>query len=108
MAAICPGQLDLFADAILPMLLYWTVRVVVPLTLPDVAVIVAVPVATPVAKPPLLMVAIVLSLELQVTDVVITLVVPFEYVPVATNCCVVAVRIVGVAGVIAMEVRVTV
>jgi hypothetical protein len=58
--------------------IYCTVSVVVPLTPLEVAVIVTFPVDTPVARPELLTVAIVLELEVQVAEVVITLVVPFE------------------------------
>jgi hypothetical protein len=61
--------------ALLP---YWTVSVVLPLAWPEVAVIVALPTDTPVANPLLLMVAMAVSLEVQVTELVITLVVLFE------------------------------
>ena len=65
------------------------------------------PAAMPVVKPALLTVAIVLSLEVQTAVLVITLVVPFEYVPVATNCCVRPTPTVAVAGVIATDVMLT-
>jgi len=52
--------------------------VVLPLTEPEVAITVALPADTPDANPLLLMVAIVLSLEVQVTELVITLVVLLE------------------------------
>jgi len=64
------------------------VSVVLPLIVPDVAVIVVLPEATPVARPELLMVAMVLSLDDQDTEEVMTEVVLFEYVAVAVNCCV--------------------
>jgi hypothetical protein len=44
----------------------------------EVAVIVTFPVDKPVARPELLTVVIVVELEVQVAEVVITLVVPFE------------------------------
>ena len=65
---------------------YWTVKVVTPLVEPDVAVIVVLPGAAVVAKPLLLIVAIVLSLEVHIAELVITLLVLFEYVAVAVNC----------------------
>ncbi len=58
--------------------LHCTVKDAVPLTLPEVAVIVALPEPTPVAKPALVIVAIVLSLEVQVAEVVMICVVLFE------------------------------
>ena len=64
-----------------------TVRVVLPVILPEVAVMVAVPPPTGVARPALLMVAMEALDELQVTDAVISLViVPPEELPVAVNC----------------------
>jgi hypothetical protein len=53
-----------------------TVRVVEPLTVPDVAVIVELPVATPVANPPALTVAIEIVDELQAALLVRFCVVP--------------------------------
>jgi hypothetical protein len=47
-----------------------TVKTVVPLTPPDVALMVVVPKATPIADPPALMVALVVSKELQITELV--------------------------------------
>ena len=61
-------------DSIRALWPYWTVSVVLPVTEPEVAVIVALPTDTPVANPLLLMVARVVSLEVQVTELVITLV----------------------------------
>jgi hypothetical protein len=52
--------------------------VVLPLTEPEVAIIVALPTDIPVANPLLLMVAMVVLLEVQVTELVITLVVLLE------------------------------
>src|ERR1700747_1979965 len=68
--------------------LYWTVKVVLPLIVPGVAVIVVLPGARAVAKPVLLIVATVVLLEAQVAEFVMSLVVPFENVAVAVNCCV--------------------
>ena len=65
-----------------------TVRVVFPEILPEVAVMVAVPAATAVARPLLFTVATDVLDELQVTCVVISWVVPSEYVPEAANCLV--------------------
>jgi hypothetical protein len=47
-----------------------TVKVVVPLMLPDAALMVVVPKATPVANPPALMLAVAGVVELQVTELV--------------------------------------
>ena len=82
-----------------------TVRVVLPEIVPEVAVMVAVPAATDVARPLLLTVAIEVLDEPQVTDAVISWVVPSEYVPVAVNCWVTPLGMVGSAGVTAMEDR---
>jgi len=84
-----------------------TVKVVLPETVPEVAVmVVAVPIAMAVAKPLLLTVATYGLDELQVTCVVISWVVPSEKVPVAVSCWVVPPGTLGLAGVIAMEDRV--
>ncbi len=84
-----------------------TVSVVDPESVPDVAVIVAEPAATGVASPcepaVLLMVATDVADELQVTDVVRTWVVLSENVPVAMNCLVVPVGMLGLVGVTAMD-----
>jgi hypothetical protein len=78
-----------------------------PDVLPDVAVIVVEPVATEVTNPlepaALLMAAIVVVDDFQVTDVVRFCVEPSEYVPVAVNCLVVPSAMLGFVGVIAME-----
>ncbi len=83
-----------------------TVTVVLPRILPEVAVMVAVPPATAVARPVLVTVATDKLDELQVTEEVITLVVPSENVPVAVNCWVPPRDMVGLAGVTATEDRV--
>jgi hypothetical protein len=84
-----------------------TVRVVLPETVPEVAVmVVAVPIAMAVAKPLLSTVAANGLEELQVTCIVISWVVPSEKVPVAVSCWVVPPGTLGLAGVIAMEDRV--
>lgn len=59
-----------------------------PCTVPDFAVIVTVPLATPLAIPLELMVAMAVSDELQVTEAVISLLLPSENLPRAVNCCV--------------------
>ena len=87
-----------------------TVSVVEPATLPDVAVIVEVPAARQDARPlepaALLIVDTVAFEELQVTDAVRFCVVPSEYVPVAVNCLVVPFALVGLDGLIEMDVSV--
>jgi hypothetical protein len=87
-----------------------TVRVVDPDTLPEVAVTVVEPVATEVASPlepaALLIVAAPVLDELQVTAVVRFCVVLSEYFPVAANCCLVPLAMLGLAGMIVMETRV--
>jgi hypothetical protein len=83
------------------------VRDVVPEMLPDVAVIVAEPAATAEASPldpaALLIVAILVLEELQFTAPVKSCAVLSEYVPVAVNCWVVLLAILGLVGVIARE-----
>jgi len=84
-----------------------TVSVVVPDIVSDVAVMIDVPTSIPAASPVAAsIVATVVVLELHVTDEVISVVVLSEYVPVAVNCCVAALAIDGVAGVIAIDKRV--
>lgn len=80
-----------------------TLRLVVPDMLPEVALITVVPAATALALPSVVMVALDVSEEFQVTPEVRTLVVPSEYAPVAVNCWAVLMAIVGVAGVIFIE-----
>ena len=83
-----------------------TVKVVVPLTRPRVAVIEDEPIATPLARPVLLIVATDMLAEAHVTWLVRSSVVLSEYVPVAVNCSVVPVAMLGLAGVTAIEVSV--
>ena len=84
-----------------------TVRVVVALTEPELAVTVAVPVATLAASPCLpgaLLRFTVFGLSvLHCTDCVMSCVLLSVNVPVAVNCCVVPSGIVGTAGVTAIE-----
>jgi hypothetical protein len=63
-----------------------TVRVVLPLMLPEPAWIVVEPVPTEVANPAVLMVATVVAEELQVAVLVRFWVLPSLNVPVAVNC----------------------
>ena len=85
----------------------FTVSVVDPDRVPDVAVIVVEPAATGVASPiepaVLLIPAMDDDDELQVTAVVRFCVEPSEYVPVAVNCCVLPMAMLGLVGVIATE-----
>jgi len=81
-----------------------TVKVVLPLTLPNVAVIFEVPADTAVASPPLLMVATDVVPEVHATWLVMVWVPPPEYVPVAANCWVVFAVIVGLLGDTEMDV----
>ena len=76
-----------------------TVKVVFPETFPEVAVMVAVPAATGVARPLLLTVATDVLEEAQVTWLVISWLVPSEYVPEAANCFVTPTGMLGLAGV---------
>jgi hypothetical protein len=82
------------------------VRVVFPEILPELAVTVVAPTATAVARPPLLTVATDGFDELQVACEVRSFVVPSENVPVAANCWVAPILILGVGGVRDMEDRV--
>jgi hypothetical protein len=61
-----------------------TVKVVVPVTLPELAEMVLVPAATPVASPETLIVATDWVADSQLADT--ALVLPSLYVPVALNC----------------------
>jgi hypothetical protein len=85
-----------------------TVSVVVPEMLPDVAIMVDVPAATPVASPVFDIVALLAFDELHVAEPVIFCVVLSEYVPVAVNCCVALVVMLGLAGVTAIDTSVAV
>jgi hypothetical protein len=82
----------------------FTVRVAVPVTPPDVALIVVLPVATVVARPVVPTVATLAFEEAQV-GLLIGAVVPLLYVPVAVNCCVMPSAADGLAGVTAMDVN---
>jgi hypothetical protein len=79
------------------------VRAVLPEILPWVAVIIAVPTVKVVARPVLLMVATDVLDERQMTCVVISRLVPSEYVPVAVNCWLTPKGVFGLVGVKAME-----
>jgi len=83
-----------------------TLRAVFPEILPEVAVMVVMPAATAVARPLLLTVATDVLDELQVTCVVISRLVPSEYVPEAANCWAFPAGTLGLAGVTEMEDRV--
>ena len=80
-----------------------TVRVVVPLTAPDAALIVLVPVATAVANPPPVIVATVVVCELHVAVLVRICVELSENVPVAANCSVAPFTSEGFAGVTVID-----
>jgi hypothetical protein len=79
------------------------VRVVFPEILPWVAVMVAAPTVTVVARPVLLMVATDVLDERQMTCVVISRLVPSEYVPLAVNCWLTPKGVFGLVGVKAMD-----
>ena len=83
-----------------------TVKVVSPDMLPDVAVMTAVPAATPVARPPGFTVATLIVPEAQVTDAVISTVVPLEYVPSAVNCLVRPATTLGFIGITVIKLKV--
>ena len=63
-----------------------TVKTVDPVIVPEVAVIVEVPTAMVVANPAVLMVATLVTEDVQVAELNRFAVVPLEYVPVAVNC----------------------
>jgi hypothetical protein len=79
------------------------VRIVVPLTVPTVAVIVAVPAPTVCARPIESMVAIDVASEDQAAVLVKSCIAESVYVPVAVNCCVVPRAIDGSAGLTVMS-----
>ncbi len=83
----------------------FTVRVVDPDMVPEVTVMVVVPAAAEVARPPALIVATPVLEEAQVDVKVKSCVVLSENVPVATNCSVVPLAMLGFTGVIAMDTR---
>ena len=78
------------------------VRVAVPVLPLKAAVMVAVPAATPVARPLLLIVATSVFDELQITCVLISWLVPSEYMPEAANCLVFPTGTLGLLGVTEM------
>src|SRR5271163_3447852 len=80
-----------------------TVRTVEPLIAPDVALIVEVPTPAPVARPAVVIVAVAVVPDDQVTLDVRFCVVPSLNVPVAVNCCVAPLVIEGFAGVTAID-----
>jgi hypothetical protein len=88
----------------------WTVSVVLPVTPDNVADMVVLPADTPVASPlPLggfVIVATAVLDDAQVTWLVIFCVLRSEEVPVAVNCCVAPVRMLGPTGVTAIEINV--
>ena len=84
-----------------------TVRVVVPLTAPEVAVIVVLPTAMAIAAPETLMVATAVLDDSQFAVAVRFFVVPSLYIPVAVNCWVVPKPMDGLEGVAVIEVSVT-
>jgi ABC-type iron transport system FetAB permease component len=81
----------------------FTVKTAPPDTLPWVAVMVAVATVTAVARPLLSTVATAVFDEIQVTCVVISKLVPSEYVPTAANCRATPMGTCGLAGMIEME-----
>jgi hypothetical protein len=80
-----------------------TVRVAVPVTEPDFAVMEELPAETAVARPAALMVATAGAAEAQVTLAVRFCVLLSVNVPVAVNCCVSPLATDGLAGVTAMD-----
>jgi hypothetical protein len=80
-----------------------TVRVVDPLTVPELAATVVVPTPVPVARPPLEIVATPCDEELHVTVLVRSCVLPSVYVPVAVNWLLLPKIMVGIAGVTVIE-----
>ena len=80
----------------------FTVKVALPRILPEAAAMVAVPGATVVASPLPLMVATDVFEEPQETCVVISWLVPSEFVPVAVNCWVTPAGMFAVEGVTEM------
>jgi hypothetical protein len=79
------------------------VTVVLPETVPDVAVIVEMPAETPVAIPLASTVTIAVADEVHCADAVISCVVPSENVPVAVNCWVSPTAMLESAGVTLMD-----
>src|SRR5829696_2472234 len=82
-----------------------TVRLADPDSAPAAAVMIVEPICALAANPEALMAAVVGADDDQATDPVMSSVVPFVYVPVATNCCEVPSAIEGDAGVTVTETR---
>ena len=80
-----------------------TFSVLVPVIDPEAAVIVVAPCAMAMAKPAAVMPATPVEVEVQVTDAVMSCVVPSVYVPVAENCCVKPAVIDGFCGATAID-----
>jgi hypothetical protein len=80
-----------------------TVSTVLPDTPPLAADMVVCPTAFDVATPAELIIATADEDEAQVTELLMSSVLPFEYVPVAWNCCCVPSATEGLAGVTAIE-----
>ena len=83
-----------------------TVRLAEPPTAPKVALIAALPAPTAVARPEALTEATDRAPDDQVTRLVMSTVVPSEYVPCAVSCCVAPTAMLGAAGVTLMLCRV--
>ena len=82
-----------------------TVSVVLAETAPEVALMVVVPAVNAVTRPLLLIAATAVLIEVQVTKLVTSCIVPSEKAPIAVNCRVVPPGMVGLAGVTVMEER---
>ena len=82
-----------------------TFTAMVPEIAPDVALTCATPWAAPVSRPPAVTVATDVFEDDHVAVLVMSTVLPSEYVPVAVSCCVVPLAIVGFAGVTEIETR---
>jgi hypothetical protein len=80
-----------------------TVTVVLPMILPEVAVMVTVPAAMLATRPGLFSLATNISDVCQITCEVISRLVPSEYVPVAVNCWLRPTGMLGLTGATAME-----
>jgi len=80
-----------------------TVKVIMPVEIPELAWIVVAPAASAVANPEALIVATVVSEELQVTEPVTSWEDPSASVAFAVNCCVFPATTVGLLGATAIE-----
>jgi hypothetical protein len=83
---------------------YWTVRLAIPCTIPEVAVMVVDPVVRAFASPVLEIVAAAGLLEVQVTEAEISFETLSAYVPVAVYCRAVPALRVELAGVTVIDV----